>query len=57
MIEQDEVHDDEGGHEMKMIKLQHGKEEREKQNQGDQGKGISIGSIFCLHSKHHRGCE
>ena len=35
-----EVHGDEGGHEMKMIKLQRGKEEREKQNQGDQGKGI-----------------
>jgi hypothetical protein len=29
-----------GGHEMMMIKLQLGKEEREKQNQGDQGKGI-----------------
>jgi hypothetical protein len=35
-----EVHGDEGGHEMKMIKLLLGKEEREKQNQGDQGKGI-----------------
>jgi hypothetical protein len=30
-MEQDEVHDDEGGHEMKMIKLQLEKEEREKQ--------------------------
>ena len=39
VIEQDEVHGDEGGHEMKTIKLQLGKEEREKQNQGDQGKG------------------
>ena len=29
-----DVHSDEGGHEMKMIKLQLGKEEREKQNQG-----------------------
>jgi hypothetical protein len=29
-MEQDEVHCDEGGHEMKMIKLQLGKEEREK---------------------------
>jgi hypothetical protein len=35
-----EVHGDEGGHEMKMIKLQLRREEREKQNQGDQGKGI-----------------
>jgi hypothetical protein len=35
-----EVHGDEGGHEMKMIKLQLEKEEREKQNQGDQGKDI-----------------
>ena len=40
VMEQDEVHGDEGGHEMKMIKLQLRKEEREKQNQGDQGKGI-----------------
>ena len=40
MMEQDEVHRVEGRHEMKMIKLQLGKEEREKQNQGDQGKGI-----------------
>ena len=35
-----EVHGDEGGLEMKMIKLYHGKEEREKQKQSDQGKGI-----------------
>ena len=35
-----EVHGDEGGHEMKMIKLQLGKEEREKQKQGYQGKCI-----------------
>ena len=34
VIEQDEVHGDEGGHEMKMIKLQLGKEEREKQKLG-----------------------
>ena len=40
VMEQDEVHGDEGGHEMKMIKLQLGKEEREKQNQGDQGNCI-----------------
>ena len=39
MMEQDEVHGVEDGLEMKMIKLQLGKEEREKQNQGDQGKG------------------
>jgi hypothetical protein len=35
-----EVHGDEGGHEIKMIKPQLEKEEREKQNQGDQDKGI-----------------
>ena len=35
-----EGYGDEGGHEMKMIKLQFWKEEREKQNQGDQDKGI-----------------
>ena len=39
-MEQDEVHGDKGGHEMKKIKLQLEKEEREKQIQGDQGKGI-----------------
>jgi hypothetical protein len=32
------------------------KEEREKQK-WDQGKGIMIGAIFYLHSRHHRGCE
>jgi hypothetical protein len=39
-MEQDEVYGDDGGHEMKMVKLYLGKEEREKQNQSDQGKGI-----------------
>ena len=33
-----------------------GKEEREKQKWA-QGKGILIGAIFGLHSRHHRGCE
>ena len=33
-----------------------GKEEREKQKWA-QGKGIMIGAIFGLHSRHHRGCE
>jgi hypothetical protein len=32
-----------------------GKEEREKQKWA-QGKGIMIGAIFGLHSRHHRGC-
>jgi hypothetical protein len=32
------------------------KEEREKQKWA-QGKGIIIGAIFCLHLRHHRGCE
>ena len=40
VMEQDEVHGVEDGLEMKMTKLQLGKEEREKQNQGDQDKGI-----------------
>ena len=41
MMEQWEVHGDEDGHEMKVIKLQLGKEEREKQKPSDdQGKGI-----------------
>ena len=33
-----------------------GKDEREKQK-WTQGKGIMIGAIFGLHSRHHRGCE
>jgi hypothetical protein len=33
-----------------------GKEEREKQKWA-QGKGILIGAIFGLHSRHQRGCE
>jgi hypothetical protein len=32
------------------------KEEREKQKWA-QGKGILIGAIFGLHSRHHRGSE
>ena len=34
MMEKDEVHGDRDGHEMMVIKLQFGKEEREKQKQG-----------------------
>ena len=41
VMEQWEVHGDEDGHEMKVIKLQLGKEEREKQKPSDdQGKSI-----------------
>ena len=41
MVEQDEVHGGEDGHEMMLIKLQLGKEEREKQKPSvDQGKCI-----------------
>jgi hypothetical protein len=32
------------------------KEEREKQKWA-QGKGMSIGAIFGLDSRHHRGCD
>jgi hypothetical protein len=32
------------------------RKEREKQKWA-QGKGILIGAIFGLHSRHHRGCE
>jgi hypothetical protein len=39
-MEKDEVHRVEDRHEMMVIKLQFRKEEREKQNQGDQGNGI-----------------
>ena len=45
------------GGDQKMIKcFIFRKEEREKQKWA-QGKGILIGAIFCLHSRHHRGCE
>ena len=40
MVEQDEVHGGEDGHEMMVIKLQLGKEEREKKL-SVQGKGIT----------------
>ena len=41
MVEQDKVHGGEDGHEMMVIKLQLGKEEREKQKPSVyQGKGI-----------------
>ena len=30
---------------------------RRKRKKWDQGKGIMIGAIFGLHSRHHRGCE
>jgi hypothetical protein len=33
-----------------------GKEEREKQKWA-QGKGIMIGAIFGLHSRHYKGCK
>ena len=41
MVEQDKVHGGEDGHEMMVIKLQLGKEEREKKLSVDQGKGIT----------------
>ena len=40
VIEQDEVHGDEGGYEMKMIKLNLEKKKEKNKNQKDQGKGI-----------------
>jgi hypothetical protein len=41
VVEQDEVHGDGDGYKMMVIKLQLGKEEREKQKPSvDQGKGI-----------------
>ena len=45
-MEQDEVHGDEGGHEMKMIKLNLEKKKEKNKNHGDQGKGIAYG--FCF---------
>ena len=40
MIEQDEVHGDGGGHEMKMIKHNLEKKKEKNKNREDQGKGI-----------------
>ena len=39
-VELDDGHGEGDGHKRDDQVLQHGKEEREKQNQGDQGKGI-----------------
>ena len=40
VIEQDEVHGDEGGHVLMMIKLNLKKKKEKNKNQADQGKGI-----------------
>jgi hypothetical protein len=40
VMEQDEVHGDEGGHEMMMIKLNLEKTKEKNKNRDDQGKGI-----------------
>jgi hypothetical protein len=48
-------HDNDNGQKM-MIKLQLGREEREKQKWA-QGKGKMIGSFLFCHSRHLRGCE
>ena len=45
MVEQDEVHGDEDGHEMMVIKLQLRKKKEKNKNQGDQGR-YQIG--FCF---------
>ena len=46
--EASEVHGDEGGHEMKMIKLQLVKEEREKQKLRRSRQRCKIGFYFAL---------
>ena len=40
MIEQDEVHGDEGGHALMIIKLNMEKKKEKNKNREDQGKGI-----------------
>jgi hypothetical protein len=56
VVKLDDGHGEGDGH-TKWIKcFTFGKEEREKQKWA-QGKGILIGAIFVLHSRHHRGCE
>ena len=40
VIEQDEVHGDEGGHVLMMIKLNLEKKKEKNKNRDDQGKGI-----------------
>ena len=47
MVEQDEVHGGEDGHVMMVIKLQLGKEEREKQKPRRSRQRYMIGFLFC----------
>ena len=47
-MEQDEVHGDEGGHEMKMIKLNLENKKEKNKIRDDQGKGIRYVFIFAL---------
>ena len=55
MEQYDEVHDGGDGHVMMMIKLLHGKEERETKTKVIKAK-VSNRFLFW-HSRHHRECE
>jgi hypothetical protein len=56
VVELDDGHGKGDGHKRDNQVLHIEKEEREKQK-WVQGKGISIGAIFGLHSRHRRGFE
>ena len=55
VIEQDEVHGDEGGHEMKMIKLN--LENKKEKNKTKMIKAKVYDRFLFWHLRHHRGCK
>ena len=56
MVELDDGHGEGDGHKRDNQVLHIWKRRKRKQKWA-QGKGIMIGAIFGLHSRHHRGCE
>ena len=50
----DEVHGDEGGHKMMMIKLNL---ERKRKTKTEKIKAKVYDGFLFLHSRHHRGCK
>jgi hypothetical protein len=49
------VHGGDDGH--RWSSAHHLEKKKEEKQKWTQGKGILIGAIFGLHSRHHRGCE
>jgi hypothetical protein len=56
VVKLDDGHDEGDGHKKDGSMLHIWKIRKRKQKWA-QGKGIMIGAIFGLHSRHHRGCE